>query len=349
PLGELPGGEDSGYALAASYDESIVVGNCSVEIQVDMLGNSWSVEGGFVWTNAAGMQAIAQPAKDFLARGISADGAVIFGSGLGPASGQPSVALRRVSGQPIEELLLPQGTSYCLASNQNGSVILGQAQNSIVWGHSSYTGAFLWRAGQGAVALEDALLAAGVNLPSGFTLTRAITLAPTGDAVLGLGRDAQNVEHAYLAYLVAPALEVGTHGCDPGQANSTGGPATLRALGYGYLSGPGLALSVEGLPPGVTCLLLASRAPGLVPLPGGSEGELCLGGSIGRFGAPQEIQQADSFGQAELSLDFASLPQPTGRVAILAGETWYFQAWYRDSNPTMTSNFSSTTAHLFVP
>jgi hypothetical protein len=27
-------------------------------------------------------------------------------------------------------------------------------------------------------------------------------------------------------------------------------------------------------------------------------------------------------------------------TSILAGETWNFQAWYRDLNPTNTSNFT---------
>ena len=27
-------------------------------------------------------------------------------------------------------------------------------------------------------------------------------------------------------------------------------------------------------------------------------------------------------------------------IAIQSGETWNFQAWFRDSNPTATSNFT---------
>jgi hypothetical protein len=35
-----------------------------------------------------------------------------------------------------------------------------------------------------------------------------------------------------------------------------------------------------------------------------------------------------------------ALPQPTGAVSAQVGETWNFQAWYRDSNPVNTSDFT---------
>ena len=34
--------------------------------------------------------------------------------------------------------------------------------------------------------------------------------------------------------------------------------------------------------------------------------------------------------------------------AILPGETWYFQAWFRDKNPAATSNFSDAIAIAFL-
>jgi hypothetical protein len=34
-------------------------------------------------------------------------------------------------------------------------------------------------------------------------------------------------------------------------------------------------------------------------------------------------------------------------VAVLAGETWNFQAWYRDLNPTTTSNFTNAVSIAF--
>ncbi|MFT7170977.1 MAG: hypothetical protein ACI80K_004128 [Paracoccaceae bacterium] len=58
------------------------------------------------------------------------------------------------------------------------------------------------------------------------------------------------------------------------------------------------------------------------------------------------MQEARGSGRIHLQLDLADIPSPTGSVSAMAGETWYFQAWYRDLNPTPTSNFSSSTSIL---
>ena len=47
------------------------------------------------------------------------------------------------------------------------------------------------------------------------------------------------------------------------------------------------------------------------------------------------------FGSFAVSVDPAALPQPTGSVSAMAGETWNFQAWYRDFVAgQVTSNFT---------
>ncbi len=52
-------------------------------------------------------------------------------------------------------------------------------------------------------------------------------------------------------------------------------------------------------------------------------------------------------GAATLPIDLAGTPIPTGVVSISAGQTWNFQAWYRDANPTPTSNFTDAVSVLF--
>jgi len=86
------------------------------------------------------------------------------------------------------------------------------------------------------------------------------------------------------------------------------------------------------------CLLLVAPAVGNVPQPGGSQGVLCLGGPIGRY-APQTFATS-ALGSGALAVDLGALPQPTGFRAALPGETWTFQAWHRDANPSVTSNFT---------
>ena len=53
-------------------------------------------------------------------------------------------------------------------------------------------------------------------------------------------------------------------------------------------------------------------------------------------------------GTFSLMLDLGSLPQPAGSVAAQVGETWRFQAWYRDQTLGLpTSNFTDGVALTF--
>ena len=53
-----------------------------------------------------------------------------------------------------------------------------------------------------------------------------------------------------------------------------------------------------------------------------------------------EILVASSSGSVALPVNLSNLPQPNGPVAAQPGETWSFQLWYRDANPSVTSNVS---------
>ena len=56
-----------------------------------------------------------------------------------------------------------------------------------------------------------------------------------------------------------------------------------------------------------------------------------------------DVLDSGATGAASLTLDLANVPTNLGRTAVLAGETWYWQAWYRDvdGGGTPTSNLSS--------
>ncbi|MDG1050934.1 MAG: hypothetical protein P8M11_01415 [Planctomycetota bacterium] len=124
-------------------------------------------------------------------------------------------------------------------------------------------------------------------------------------------------------------------------ANSLGVAASMAAQGSSRAADNDLTLAANGLAAGSFGFFLASRLTGLTSNPGGSQGNLCLSGSIGRYVGPGQIQQADSGGGITLMLDLLAVPQPTGFVAVAAGEAWSFQAWYRDSVAGQaTSNFT---------
>ena len=103
-----------------------------------------------------------------------------------------------------------------------------------------------------------------------------------------------------------------------------------------------LRLEVADLPTNSFGYFLTATMPGFAMGAGGSQGNLCLGGtSIGRYVGPGEIQFSGSLGLFGLDVDLSQIPTPLGFVAAQSGETRFFQGWYRDANPTPTSNFTS--------
>ena len=132
---------------------------------------------------------------------------------------------------------------------------------------------------------------------------------------------------------------IGTSYCGPAVTNSTGGSASIQAVGSTSAAAGDLRLDATGMPNGQFGFFLASRNQGFVAGPGGSQGNLCLALPIGRFAAPGQIGNTGATGSFSLTVDTTAIPM-TPTVAIVAGETWNFQAWYRDNNPALTSNFT---------
>ena len=124
-------------------------------------------------------------------------------------------------------------------------------------------------------------------------------------------------------------------------ANSTGVGASMGASGTNTVSANDLVLEASELPSNSFGFFLTSQTQGSVANPGGSQGNLCLGGAIGRYVGAGQIQNSGSAGEIALPIDNTQVPQPTGLVAVSAGETWSFQAWYRDAvGGSATSNFT---------
>ena len=134
---------------------------------------------------------------------------------------------------------------------------------------------------------------------------------------------------------------LGTRYCSPGVNNSTGAPSSIELTGSASVSQNNLSLVASDLPLNAFGFFLTSQAQGFVAGPGGSDGNLCLGGSIGRYVGPGQIVNSGAAGSFTLALDLTQTPTPTGLVAIAAGETWNFQAWHRDAiGGVATSNFT---------
>ncbi|MEM9379340.1 MAG: hypothetical protein AAGB93_05260 [Planctomycetota bacterium] len=135
--------------------------------------------------------------------------------------------------------------------------------------------------------------------------------------------------------------DVGTPYCGPAVVNSSGASAEISAVGTDRVAENDLTLEATSLPRNSFAFFLTADGQGFLANPGGSQGNLCLSGSIGRYVGPGQIQNAGLAGTVRLDLDLTQHPTPNGLIAVQAGETWYFTTWFRDSvGGAPTSNFS---------
>jgi len=99
-------------------------------------------------------------------------------------------------------------------------------------------------------------------------------------------------------------------------------------------------LNANGLPPFVFGFFVGSLQAAPTPIAGVNDGLLCLAGPIGRYNRPHEIRNSGELGRMSLTLDLTDIPTPSSVVSVLAGQTWYYQGWYRDTNPGLSSNLT---------
>lgn len=126
--------------------------------------------------------------------------------------------------------------------------------------------------------------------------------------------------------------------------NSTGTFGKLGVSGSLSVTDNAFSVLATDLPAGQFAYFIGSRTQGLVLAPGGSRGNLCLAGSIARFTG--QLGQSSAAGSFQSTLDLLSFPL-SPNVAVVAGDIWNFQCWYRDLNPNTTSNFSEGLSVLF--
>ncbi|MEM8709415.1 MAG: hypothetical protein AAGG01_00570 [Planctomycetota bacterium] len=130
--------------------------------------------------------------------------------------------------------------------------------------------------------------------------------------------------------------------CGQTVPNSVGALATLTQIGDANLPGSNFRLFGNDLPVGSTALLLTSLDTGFVANPGGSFGNLCLGGAVGRF--QSIIGQVGPSGRIVFRPDLSQMPTPTGFVAATPVDVWHFQAWYRDVDASGAAGSHFTSA-----
>ncbi len=121
----------------------------------------------------------------------------------------------------------------------------------------------------------------------------------------------------------------GTFYCSS-NSNTTGVVASISASGSNLVSSNNLTLLGGNMPTGEFAIFICGTERGFVAFPGGSIGNLCVGGALGRYNGPGQILQVVANG-ISLPIDLTSMPGPNGPSAVMVGDSWHFQAWYRDN------------------
>ena len=156
-------------------------------------------------------------------------------------------------------------------------------------------------------------------------------------------------DNAAGCFVTVISSSLGASYCSPSVVNSAGLSATIIAEGSDVAADNDVTLTASDLPANQFGYFLNSQQQGFVPMPGGSQGNICLSGGIGRYNpaAGYPVVSSGAGGSIVLSLDLSSTPTPAGTAGVVAGETWNFQCWYRDLNPMPVSNFTDGVSVTF--
>ncbi|QDV05238.1 hypothetical protein Poly30_07340 [Planctomycetes bacterium Poly30] len=211
----------------------------------------------------------------------------------------------------------------------------GTSVTSTLAGGDWFGGSFLGTGSEDS-GLPDAnlnLTATTIDLAAsaGQSIT-SITFSNSTNGNAGVAIVAMNFEQ----------LGFGTVFCDPAVANSTGASGMMSADGSSLVSDNDVTLIADSLPNFSFGFFITSRTQGFIANPGGSSGNLCLSGAIGRYVGPGQIQNSGANGSISLAIDLTRQPTPNGLISVLPGDSWSFQLWHRDSvGGSTTSNFTN--------
>jgi hypothetical protein len=129
--------------------------------------------------------------------------------------------------------------------------------------------------------------------------------------------------------------------------NSTGLPAAMSVSGSPIITDNNFTLTASQMPTFEYGYFLMAETQGFIPNVGGSGGNLCLGFPFYRFNNTKNgtgsILSSGPTGTFSFAPNLTNLPQG---VVFMIGETWDFQAWYRDG-AAGTSNFTDGIEVMF--
>jgi len=127
--------------------------------------------------------------------------------------------------------------------------------------------------------------------------------------------------------------------------NTTGQSAVMSVSGSPLLVDNAFTMTGSQMPAFEWGYFLMSPSQGFIPNVGGSSGNLCLASPFYRFNKVPtgQVLNSQAGGTFSFTADLNNLPQG---VVFQIGETWNFQAWFRDGFGN-TSNFTDGIAVMF--
>ena len=261
------------------------------------------------------------------------------------------VEVDRLDRHSATDIPTPSGVAADLAIGVDGRVYTAKLNGEIdVYDPVTRTWSILGSHGFGDQVRGFEIDANGVGYIATWTgsLHRFDLSSMTSQLIVDLATFGINIIHGMaLAEPATTGFTWGSGYCSMGNLNSVVSYARIGGGESGFAAANNLQLRVFNTAPFTAGYFLVSRTQGFVPHVGWSEGNLCLGGAIGRFTGPGQILTstpwyASTIGRFEFSVDLAAIPTPQGTVAGIPGDTWNFQLWYRDSSSggATLSNFS---------
>jgi len=253
------------------------------------------------------------------------------------------------NGRAVDVLDIESGTWSALhMPHERDSVLAGAAGPFAVFAGGGY-----YDYGQGSSVMNDTadVLNTWTGEWKSMTLStnatkRSIAVIPEHDTIVIAGGyiwpvNEDVVDNVDIFHVEDP---LGDLYCTPAEPNSTGQPGELHAVGADLAGDNFVTIQARQLPTGHFGYFLVADSPGFVSHPGGSQGNLCLAGNVGRYS--KKIRQVGDDGTFAISPDLGALPTSPPHT-VVPGETWSFQAWYRDKNPQITSNFTDAVSITF--
>jgi FG-GAP repeat/FG-GAP-like repeat len=327
------GGQDSGSVRVFSGADGATLYTFVGDAPGDQFGNSvgcaGNVDGDIYPDLLVGIRSADSNGVNSGAARVFAgvDGSVLYtfvGDGPGLTLGRAVSGAGDVNGDGRDDLLVGQ-THSVGGNNTKGSVrVFSGLDGSDIW-------TLEWSTPLDSFGRSVAC-AGDVNL-DGYA-----------DFIVGDSHDDANGPNGGSAIVFSGRNLLGTNYCGPAVNNSTGSPAVIEAFGSDTIGDGLFLLAARDLPQGQFGYFFTSQTQGFVQGPGTSQGNLCLGGQLGRY--VQQIQSSGPAGTFVVQLDLSVLPPPING-SVGPGETWNFQSWYRDNNPGPTSNFTDAVSVTF--